>query len=151
MQKKIVSFTILLAVAFAIAQLVLIQSPRKANAGSLWDSQTGLGQSGSKIGSAFGQTGEKPDTDIRVMVAELIKVFLSILGIVFVILLIVAGYKWMTAGGNDDSVKEAQSQISRAVIGLIIILVAWSVTYFTITCVLKASDAISSIWYCPNL
>ncbi len=149
-QKKILSFALLLAVAFAI-QSVLIRPLQEASAQTLWDSQVGMGEGGGDIGEAFGQSGSKPDRDIRVIVAALIKVFLGALGIIFVILLIVAGYKWMTAGGNEESVKEARSQISRAVIGLIIILMAWGATEFVITCVLKASGAITGIWYCPGI
>lgn len=150
-QKKTVKFLTALFVVFAIAQLFLFPAPPKASAQTLWDSQTGMGESGSDIGEAFGQTGDKPNKDIRVIVAALIKVFLGTLGIIFIILLIIAGYKWMTAGGNEESVKDARSQISRAVIGLIIILLAWSATEFVITCVLKSSGAIYSIWYCPGI
>ena len=150
-QKRILSFLTFLAVILSAAQLILIQNTQKASAGSLWDSQTGLSGSGSEIGSAFGQTGSEPDKDIRVIVAGVIKIFLGFIGITFVILLILAGYKWMTAGGNEENVKEAKSQITRAVIGLIIILMAWGITELVTTCVLKASGATSSIWYCPQL
>ncbi|MEA3398206.1 MAG: hypothetical protein U9R06_00480 [Patescibacteria group bacterium] len=62
--------------------------------------------------------------------ANLIKVFLGILGVVFIILVIVAGFNWMTAGGDEEKVKKAKQMIQRAIIGLIIIALAYSITYF---------------------
>jgi hypothetical protein len=44
--------------------------------------------------------------------------------------MLVAGYKWMTAGGNEEKVKEAKSQIQHAIIGLAIIIMAYAITYF---------------------
>ena len=57
-------------------------------------------------------------------VASIIKVVLGLLGTIFVILMIYAGILWMTAGGNDTQVKKAQNIIQRAVIGLIIVVLA---------------------------
>lgn len=64
------------------------------------------------------------------IIADVIAVFLGLLGIIFVILIIVAGYNWMTAAGNEDKVEKAQHLISRATIGLIIILAAYAITYW---------------------
>ncbi|MBP8599884.1 hypothetical protein KBI31_01440 [Patescibacteria group bacterium] len=63
-------------------------------------------------------------------VASIIKVVLGLLGTIFVILMIYAGILWMTAGGNDTQVKKAQNIIQRAVIGLIIVVLAYAITYF---------------------
>lgn len=56
--------------------------------------------------------------------------FLSMMGIVFIILLVMAGYKYMTAQGEEKNVTEALNSIKRAVIGLIIVISAYSITYF---------------------
>jgi len=63
-------------------------------------------------------------------VATIIQVVLGLLGTIFVILMIYAGILWMTAGGNDTQVKKAQNIIQRAVIGLIIVVLAYAITYF---------------------
>jgi hypothetical protein len=63
-------------------------------------------------------------------VATVISAFLSLLGIIFLIIMILAGYNWMTAGGNEEKVNLAKSRISRAIIGLIIIVSAYAITYF---------------------
>jgi len=39
---------------------------------------------------------------------------------------------WMTAGGNDEKIEKAKKLISAAVIGLIIVLLAWAIVIFVI-------------------
>lgn len=78
---------------------------------------------------AFDESGE-PERSIESIVAGVIKVMLGLLGIIFVVLLILAGFKYMTAGGDQDKIQEAVKQIRNAVIGLIIVVVAYSITYF---------------------
>jgi hypothetical protein len=41
-----------------------------------------------------------------------------------------AGYKYMTAGGNEEKTREAIDSIRRGIIGLIIIVSAYAITYF---------------------
>jgi amino acid transporter len=56
-----------------------------------------------------------------------IKTFLSILGMIFVILIIYAGYKWMMAQGDEGEIKKAKATINRAIIGLIIIIGSFAI------------------------
>lgn len=63
-------------------------------------------------------------------IASIIKTILELLGFIFVILMIYAGILWMTAGGNEKQVEKAKNIISRAAIGLIIIVSAYAITYF---------------------
>ncbi|MEI7620715.1 MAG: hypothetical protein WCJ57_04075, partial [Candidatus Falkowbacteria bacterium] len=64
------------------------------------------------------------------IIALIIRVALSILGIIFLVLLVLAGYQWMTAGGNEKEVEGAQARIKTAVIGLVIVLAAYAITSF---------------------
>jgi hypothetical protein len=45
---------------------------------------------------------------------------------------VVAGFKWMTAAGNEDAIESAKSIMTAAVIGLIITLLAWAISYFVL-------------------
>ncbi|MFA6394205.1 MAG: hypothetical protein WCW25_05075 [Patescibacteria group bacterium] len=98
---------------------------------SLWSMVKGgdqgdlLGEVGTKV---YG-TQDAPK-DVRQIVAEVIQVFLSFLALIFIILIILAGYKWMMARGDEGKVTEALNQIQHAVIGLLIILAAYAVTYY---------------------
>lgn len=102
--------------------LNLLATPAQA---SLWDSQTGMDDS---IANAYGTTEES--TDIRIFVANLIKVFLGLLGLIFLILIIVAGYNYMTAQGNQEKIEKSVGQIKAAIIGLVIIIAAFSIASF---------------------
>ncbi len=51
-------------------------------------------------------------------------------GATFLALMVYAGMKWMTAGGNSDRVETAQSTLSNAAIGLIVIVAAYTITSF---------------------
>jgi len=59
-----------------------------------------------------------------------IEAFLGLLAIIFIILILYAGFNWMTAAGDEQKVTKAKDTIYRAVIGLIITLAAFSITYF---------------------
>src|SRR3989338_10207064 len=70
---------------------------------------------------------------IETVVAGIISVFLGLLGIIFVILIIVAGFNWMTAAGDEAKIEKAKKLISRAIIGLIIIVAAYAIPKFVFT------------------
>lgn len=107
------------------------------NAESLLDSQTGF-TGNNEIGGTFGAKSKA--TDIRLIVASVIKVIIGLLGIIFVSLLVWAGFKWMTSGGSDDKIKEAQDLIKTAIIGLIIVLASYAITAFVINNVIYSVE-----------
>ncbi|MFA5644101.1 MAG: hypothetical protein WC928_01065 [Patescibacteria group bacterium] len=113
---------ILLVLVFSLI-LVFSMKIEKVSA-SYWDNQIGLGE----VGMAFGQ--DQDVEDIRYKIVKLINVILTVLGLITVVLIIYAGFLWMTSAGNEESVKKAQAILKNAIIGLVIILISWSVTYF---------------------
>ncbi len=62
--------------------------------------------------------------------AVVINAFFGLLGIIFVSLILLAGYNWMTAQGEEDKVKRAKDSIRSAIIGLVIVIAAYAITYF---------------------
>ncbi|MDD4332595.1 MAG: pilin [Patescibacteria group bacterium] len=70
---------------------------------------------------------------VEVTISTVIKIFLGFLGIIFIVLILYAGFNWMTARGDEEKVKKAQETIQKAVIGLIIIVSAYAITYFVFT------------------
>lgn len=70
--------------------------------------------------------------DIRTIIANIIKVILGLIGIILVVLLLYAGYLWMTAGGNEEQIVQSKNIIKNAVIGLAIILSAYSIVAFVL-------------------
>ena len=64
------------------------------------------------------------------IIGSIIAVFLSLLGIVFLVLIIYGGFVWMTSAGNEAKVLKAKKVLTNAVIGLIIIMSAYAITSF---------------------
>lgn len=63
-------------------------------------------------------------------VTQIINFFLGILGLVAVAFLIYAGVLMVTAGGNDEQVGKARKIITYAVVGIVIILLSWTIVTF---------------------
>ncbi|MBU1062963.1 hypothetical protein KJ700_02205, partial [Patescibacteria group bacterium] len=59
-----------------------------------------------------------------------IQAILGLLGIIFLILILYAGFNWMTAAGDEEKVTKAKETLSRAIIGLVIIVSAYLITIF---------------------
>ena len=55
---------------------------------------------------------------------------LSLIGVIFLILMIYAGYNWMTAQGEEEKVEKAKDTLTRAIIGLIIVVGAYAIWNF---------------------
>ncbi len=61
---------------------------------------------------------------------NVINIVLSLLGVIFVILTVYGGFLYMTARGNEEQTKKALSIITQSLIGLIIVLSAYAISYF---------------------
>ena len=66
------------------------------------------------------------------IIFNVIRILLSFLGIGTIALMIYAGARWMTARGNEEQVAEAKKTLRNAVIGLILITMAYSLTIFLV-------------------
>lgn len=72
------------------------------------------------------------NVNLESSIANIINAFLSILGIIFVILIIYSGINWMTAGGQEKKVSESKQMLKQAIIGLIIVLGAYALSIFIV-------------------
>lgn len=70
------------------------------------------------------------DQDPRVTIAKIIRLLLGFLGIIAVVLILYAGFIWMTSGGNDEKISKAKAILKNAVIGLAIILASFGIVAF---------------------
>ncbi len=94
----------------------------------------------SKAAEALGQA--KPasgPTDLPKLIGNLINVVLSVMGIVFVILIVYAGILYMQAGSDPKNAEKAKSLIINSIIGLIIIVAAYAIASFIITQITTAA------------
>lgn len=75
---------------------------------------------------------EQAQAQLAEKVGNLIGIVLTVIGALFLILLIYGGYKWMMARGAPEEAKKAKDIITDAVIGLIIILAAYIISAFVV-------------------
>ncbi len=72
------------------------------------------------------------DLSLQERMINLIIFALTFLGIIFIIMIIYAGFLWMTSGGSEDKISKARKIIIRSIIGVAIILLAYAITIFVI-------------------
>ncbi|MDP2708802.1 MAG: hypothetical protein Q8O93_02005 [bacterium] len=99
-------------------------------AGLIKDSTKDTIELGSDLSAGLG--GYETSADIYGLVQTVISAFLSIVGILLLAYLLYAGYKWMTAHGDEEKVTAAKETIYRAIIGLIIIVAAYAISVFVV-------------------
>lgn len=130
MAKMIVNYCLIIVfLSMFMSFMPLGMDLKTVKASSWWDtaSQGGL----DKVGQAYGQKGTpSEDYDIRIIAARIIRIVLELLGIIALAIIIYAGFKWMTAAGDESKVEDAKKQLVNGLIGLVIILVAYSIATF---------------------
>lgn len=104
------------------------------------DSETAKKQ-GEQAEAFLNSSGYQGKATVGDIVATTVKAVLSLLAIIFLVIIIINGYKWMMAGGNEDQVKEAKQSIKNATIGLIIVLAAYSITHFVFEALSQVGDS----------
>ncbi len=129
-KKHVYSFLFL--AIFSVFQFVMISAaPQPALADeALFEGQAGM----SDIAKVYGND----KSDLRTIAVKIIVVVLSLLGVIFLALTIFAGFRYMTAAGNEDQTKKAVAQIRDAVIGLVIVMSAWTISYYILRYLNKA-------------
>jgi len=71
-------------------------------------------------------------TDPREMVANGIKIFLGFLGMIAVVLILYAGFLWMTSAGDDKKIESSKKILGASIVGLIIILMSYGLATFVL-------------------
>jgi len=78
--------------------------------------------------------------DPRIIIIRLINAALEFIGIITLVIILWGGFQFMISGGNDEKVKRAGATIRNAIIGLIIVILSWSIVRFVITEFVAAID-----------
>jgi type IV secretory pathway VirB2 component (pilin) len=64
------------------------------------------------------------------IIGRVIKVLLSLSGTLALVMIIVAGFRWMTAQGEVDQVKKAKATLTWSIIGLIVAFSSYAMVDF---------------------
>lgn len=73
------------------------------------------------------------------VVGQIIKVVLGFVGTIAFIVFLYGGFLWLTARGSEEQVKTAKKYLFNGLIGTIIIILAYSLTYYVTDVVYKAT------------
>ncbi len=80
----------------------------------------------------FKSTAQLGESDIKTSIGNIVEVILGFLGIVAILIVLWAGFLWMTATGNEDQVTKAKGILISGLIGLLIIMSAYAITAFVL-------------------
>jgi len=138
--------TLIGIVAAMVLTLGLVFTPSMASAttssGDFFDYGTDEDPSGiNKIGSESGLRLGEPEGGAVGAVVGVINIFIGLVGLIAVILFLYAGFLWMTAAGNEEKVTKARSMMIAAVIGIVIIFLAFALSKFVINKITDISGA----------
>lgn len=89
-------------------------------------------------GDEFADIAGLGSQDLATTIASIIRVALGFLGVLAVALIIIGGFKWMVAGGDQPKVDKAQKLIIYGVVGLVIVLAAYAIAFFVIESITTA-------------
>jgi hypothetical protein len=88
---------------------------------------------GSSCASGSNQTTGQAENNINNTIKNLINLLSVVVGIVAVIMIILAGFRYITSGGKQESVASAKNALLYAIIGLVIVALAQIIVRFVLT------------------
>lgn len=115
-------------IILTLSMLTLFLFGSFVTAQGLQDATGRLQEIGGENGDRIGVT-----ADLSSAISTVIKAILSLVGTIFLSLTIYAGILWMTAAGEEEKVTKATGILKMAVIGLVIVMSAYAITYFVTT------------------
>ncbi|HET7098623.1 MAG TPA: hypothetical protein VFI61_00075 [Patescibacteria group bacterium] len=67
------------------------------------------------------------DLTIPSIISALIRLTVVVAAIVFFFILVIGGIRWIASGGDKGQTEAARSQITAALVGLVIVFAAWAI------------------------
>lgn len=83
--------------------------------------------------SGAGPYAKADATSVFTIISTVISAALSLLGVIFLILILYAGYNWMMARGDEEKVNKAKDTLTRAIVGIIIVVGAYAISTFVLS------------------
>ena len=116
--KKIVSFISILCL------LTILILPQITSATSGVDVVTGSLEETAQQA----ELGSQP-TDLSSLIGTVINYLFGLLGVIFLLVVLAGGLRWMTAGGNEEKVKKGKELANWGINGIIVIFLAYALVY----------------------
>jgi hypothetical protein len=84
------------------------------------------------IQTASGTSSCSGGVNLTNVIRNVINVFSWIIGVVAVIMIMVAGFKYITSGGDSGNITSAKNTIIYAIIGLVVVALSQSIVWFVL-------------------
>ena len=73
-----------------------------------------------------------PDTDPRLIIARLVHTALGFVGVILLLMILSGGFSFMVSGGDEEKTSAAKRTLFNAIMGVIVILSAYSIVAFVL-------------------
>jgi hypothetical protein len=134
--KRVLSLVFCFFCFFSIVNLA--QAANLGNAFKVTDGKNSDPLDTAASRSGYSTSAEK--TDILPLFSKIINIGLSFLGVLFLLLILYAGFLWMSDQGNEDQVAKAKKIITAAAIGLIIVISSYAISWFIFNVLMTATQ-----------
>ena len=136
-KKKLVSFLTSGALLLSLGALAFVGNVSATNIGDTIRNGINTGGGGlNNVATDVYGTAVSGRT-LEGTVVLVINGILGLLGIIFLVLVLYAGFLWMTAAGNEDQVTKAKSILTTSIIGIVIIVAAYAIVKFVLDAIFK--------------
>ncbi len=113
------------ALALAVLTLTMLDTTALAEVPALGSNLDALGKA-----SGYDTQLSQDKNPLAAVVSQGLLALFGVLGMIFLVIVVYAGFRWMTAGGNTEQIDEAKQLIRNATIGLAIVILSYTITYF---------------------
>ena len=88
-----------------------------------------LGQFQGFSSGFFSNPGLSPETRTAAIISNVISVFTIFGGLAFIFWFVIGATNWITSSGNSDQVEKAKKQMSSAIVGLVVLILANAIAF----------------------
>lgn len=126
--------TKLILVTIMAVAMVFMQSTAVSAASSCPSSNDAKGQ----VLSGIGETGSNCDSSsVYTTIKTAVNVLSFLAGAIAVIMIVVAGVKFVTSGGESNAVSSAKNTLVYAIIGLVVVALAQAIVHFVLNAIIN--------------
>ncbi len=84
-------------------------------------------------GFTFDTAGTVPFTNLGSLLANILIVLFFFAAVLAFVFIVIGGIQWITAGGDKMAAQSARDRITAAVVGLVIVVAAFGITFIVLT------------------
>lgn len=132
MIRRILLFVAILVTGFAIAAPLTIADANNQLFGACNDNVSQSANNGSSVCSSKNTTQNPIVKNINVAA----NIIAAVAGVVAVIMAIISGLTFVSSGGSPEAIANAKKQLTYAIVGLVVIALAWAITRFVVDVIL---------------